>query len=239
MSGADDRLLMIGAIARLLEGCRHVAVGAASPVPAAGALLARELTGGRMLVSLLGSERQNPFTDGGRELFDCAAQGRIDAFFFSGVQIAGNGDINLLGLGQHPNLTRRFAGCFGSSYLAFLVPRIILFREEHSRRSLVERVDFVSAPGSSPDGVHRQGGPTALLTNRCLFRFADGRFQLASLHPGHTLDEVREHTGFAFAAPETVGETIRPDRGMVELIRGPVVAGLRDAYPRFVERFAG
>jgi glutaconate CoA-transferase, subunit B len=234
-----DKLLLIVTIAGLLEGCRHVAVGAASPIPAAGALLARELSGGALRVSLLGSQTQNPFTDGGTELFDCAAQGRIDAFFFSGVQIGGNGDINLLGVGDYPRLERRFAGCFGSSYLAFLVPRIILFREEHSRRSLVEQVDFVSAPGTSPDGVHRQGGPKALLTNRCLFGFADGRFVLESLHPGHTLEEVRENTGFHFNVARELGQTRAPDRATAELVRGPVLAGLDDAYPRFVASFAG
>ena len=93
-----------------------MAVGAASPIPAAGALLAGELSGGAVRVSLLGSERQNPFTDGGTELFDCAAQGRIDAFFFSGVQIAGNGDINLLGTGAYPDLERRFAGCGSANH---------------------------------------------------------------------------------------------------------------------------
>jgi glutaconate CoA-transferase subunit B len=39
----------------------------------------------------------------------------------------------------------RFPGSFGSAYLCFLVPKIVLFREAHSRRSLVRRVDFISA----------------------------------------------------------------------------------------------
>ena len=55
-----------------------------------------------MRVSVLGSERHNPFTDGGRELFDCAAQGRIDAFFLGGGQIDGGANINLVGVGGYP-----------------------------------------------------------------------------------------------------------------------------------------
>ena len=47
-------------------------------------------------------------TDGGRELFDRAGQGRIDAFFLGGVQIDGGADINLVGLGDHPALDKRF-----------------------------------------------------------------------------------------------------------------------------------
>lgn len=227
------RPLLIVTIARLLEGCGHVAVGSASPIPAAGALLARELSGGRMRVSLLGSETESPFTDGGRELFDCAAQGRIDAFFLSGAQIAGNGDVNLLGLGEPGRLTRRFAGCFGAPYLMLLVPRIILFREDHGRHALVERVDFVTAPGSSAEAAHRRGGPVALLTGRCLFRVDAGRFRLASLHAGHTLLTVRAATGFAFEADEPLPETPPPDAAVTALIGGPVRRALAAAYPRF------
>ncbi|MEO1720689.1 MAG: CoA synthetase, partial [Pseudomonadota bacterium] len=75
---------MIAAITPMLVDLRHVAVGASSPIPASAALLARELSAGRLRVSLLGSAANNPFTDGAKELFDCAAQGRIDAFFLSG-----------------------------------------------------------------------------------------------------------------------------------------------------------
>ncbi len=162
---AGRRELLIATIAGLLEGCRHVAVGAASPIPAAGALLARERSGGRLLVSLLGSESQNPFTNGGVELFDAAAEGRIDAFFLGGVQIDGAGNVNLLGLGRYPALKKRFSGNFGSAYLAFLVPRLILFREEHTTenpgraRRLCERARHLRSrhpPPRRPEGAaHR------------------------------------------------------------------------------------
>jgi uncharacterized heparinase superfamily protein len=64
------------------------------------------------------------------------------------------------------------------------VPKVILFRLEHSRRTLVEQVDFISAPGTSPAGLYRPGGPYALITNRCLFMFdaSRGRLWLYNLH---------------------------------------------------------
>ena len=98
----------------------------------------------------LGSERHNPFTDGGVELFDCAAQGRIDAFFLGGGEIDGQANINLVGVGGYPHSRVRWPGSFGSAYLYFLVPRVILFREEHTPRVLVPKVEFISAPGTSP-----------------------------------------------------------------------------------------
>ena len=144
--------LLIGVLARLLEGAGHVAVGASSPIPGAAALLARALSDGAMRVTVLGSRRHNGFTDGGRELFDCAAQGRIDAFFLGGGQIDGEANINLVGTGDYPRVDVRFPGSFGSPYLYFLVPRVILFREEHSPRVLVPKVDFVSADRVLADG---------------------------------------------------------------------------------------
>jgi glutaconate CoA-transferase subunit B len=227
--------LLIDVLAGMLDGLRHVAVGAASPIPGAAALLARERAGGRMRISVLGSERHNPFTDGNVELFDCAAQGRIDAFFLGGGQIDGQGNINLIGVGGYPQSQVRWPGSFGSAYMYFLVPRVILFREEHTPRALVPKVEFVSAPGISAANVCRTGGPHALVTGRCAFAFdrERGRFRLRSIHPGHDVDEVLANTGFAFDLPDAVPETPAPTPETLALIRGPVGAAIAETYPRF------
>jgi len=227
--------LLIDVIARMLEGLGHVAVGASSPIPGAAALLARERSGGGMRVSVLGSRRHNFFTDGGRELFDCAAQGRIDAFFLGGGQIDGQGNINLVGVGDYPRSKVRFPGSFGSAYLYFLIPRVILFRQEHNPKILVPKVDFVSAPGVSDANVYRPGGPYALVTERCVFRFDKPRrrFALATVHPGHTVDEIRAETGFDFDAPDEIATTPVPDRKTLTLLRGPVAEAIAETYPDF------
>jgi glutaconate CoA-transferase subunit B len=227
--------LLIDVLAGMLDGLAHVAVGAASPIPGAAAFLARERSGGRLRVSVLGSERHNPFTDGGVELFDCAAQGRIDAFFLGGGQIDAEANVNLVGVGGYPRSQVRWPGSFGSAYLYCLVPRVILFRAEHTRRVLVPKVEFVSAPGTSPAHVYRPGGPYALVTGRCVFRFdrERSRFRLHSVHPGHTVDDLIAHTGFDFAMPEAVPETPAPSPETLALIRGPVGAAIAETYPRF------
>src|SRR6195952_4915245 len=202
-----DEELLADVIAGLIGDVRHVAVGNASPIPATAALLARERNGnGRPYVSLLQSRKHNFFTDGARELFDCAGQGRIDVFFLSGGEIDGEGNVNLVSIGDYDKPTTRFPGSFGSAYLYYVVPKVILFRTEHSKRTLVPKVSFISAPGGSAENVHRTGGPIALITNRCLFSFdkARKRFRLESIHPGHTLAEVIVNTGFAFDRPPDV-----------------------------------
>jgi glutaconate CoA-transferase subunit B len=232
--------LLADVIARLIGDVRHVAVGNASPIPAVAALLARERNGnGRPYVSLLQSRKHNFFTDGARELFDCAGQGRIDVFFLSGGQIDGQGNINLVSIGDYEHPKVRFPGSFGSAYLYYVVPKVILFRTEHSRRTLVPQVDFISAPGMSEPNVYRPGGPIALVTNRCLFTFADGRFTLASVHPGHTVEEVVENTGFEFDMPATVPETPAPTADTLKLMRKTVAPQLAEVYPQFARQVFG
>jgi glutaconate CoA-transferase subunit B len=232
--------LLVTAIARLLAGCRHVATGAASPIPGAGALLARRQSGDAMRVTVLNSQRHENFTSGGIELFDLAAQGRIDAFFLGGGQIDGGANINLVGAGGYPGSEVRWPGSFGSAYLYFLVPRVILFREEHTRRVMVPKVDFVSAPGSSDPGVYRTGGPHALLTGLGLFSFdkARRRFRLESVHAGHSVEEIRDNTGFDFDCPGRVPATEPPDAATLAAIRGGVREQIAETYPQFAAKLA-
>jgi glutaconate CoA-transferase subunit B len=233
--------LLADVICRLIGDARHVAVGAASPIPATAALLAREIGDGKPYVSLLGSRAHTFFTDGSRELFDCAGQGRIDVFFLSGGQIDGEGNINLVSVGDYDKPKARFPGSLGSAYLYYVVPRVILFRTEHSRRTLVPKVDFISAPGGSPDNVVRPGGPIVLITNRCLFEFdrAQRRFRLASVHPGHSVEEVVENTGFAFDCPAQVPLTPAPSSDRLRLMRKVVAPMLAEVYPQFTQKVFG
>jgi len=240
-----DEELLADVISRLIGDARHIAVGAASPIPATAALLARERANLHNLpkpyVSLLGSRAHTFFTDGSCELFDCAGQGRIDVFFLSGGQIDGDGNINLVSVGDYEKPKARFPGSFGSAYLYYVVPRVILFRTEHSRRTLVPKVDFISAPGGSPENVARPGGPIALITNRCLFTFDGGhrRFRLKSVHPGHSVEEVVENTGFTFERPGQVPFTPAPGADTLALMRTVVAPMLADVYPEFARRVFG
>ncbi len=260
--------LLIDVIAGLLEGIDSIAVGVLSPVPGSAAMLAEARAGRPIAVSVVGEQhdgaaapaqpgRQVPGrqidiriigtnlagyrTDGGIDIFDAAGQGRIGAFFLSGGQIDGQGNINLLGAGDYPGKTARWSGSFGSAFLYYVVPRVILFREEHTTRTLVEKVDFISAAGTSPPNVHRPGGPYALVTGRCVFRFDRdrGRFRLAGVHPGHGVAEVRENTGFEFDCPAEVPETPAPSAETLRIVRHEIAPRIADPYPKFAADVLG
>jgi len=214
--------LLACAVARLIGGARHVAVGAASPIPAAGALLVKQRNRSLRL-SMLHKRKGNPFTEGSRELFDLAGQGRIDVFFLGGAQIDGEGNINLV---QAEG--RRFPGSFGSAFMYAVVPNVILFREEHSPRVLVPKVEFVSAAGN----------PSALLTGKALFAWQKDRrrWLLESLHDG---EDVRARTGFDYDAPPAVPRTPVPSAEDLALLRGPVAREMAADYPDFARKVWG
>jgi len=212
--------LLACVIARLLDGRRHAAIGASSPIPAAGCFL-KKMSDPGFRVSLQQRRAANPFTEGSRELFDLAGQGRIDTFFLGGAQIDGSGAINLVRADG-----KRFPGSFGSAFMYPMVSGTILFREEHSRRTLVPKVEFVSARGT----------PKALLTGKALFSWQKGRFRLETIHERF---DVRAETGFDFDAPADVPLTPPPSAEELGLLRGPVAKLVAADYPDFAKRVWG
>lgn len=214
--------LLACVIARLLAGARHAAIGASSPIPASACFL-RRLSDPAFRVSLQQRRAANPFTEGSRELFDLAGQGRIDTFFLGGAQIDGSGAINLVRADG-----RRFPGSFGSAFMYPMVPGTILFREEHSRRTLVPKVEFVSA----------RGEPKALVTGMALFSWQNDRrrFRLESRHEPVDIAAI---TGFEFDAPQQVPVTPAPTAEELGLLRGPVARLVAADYPDFARRVWG
>ena len=236
--------LLISQLADLLVHDKHVAVGAASPIPGAAALLAKEeakAKNRRLRVTILHSNKYNNFTDGARELFDCAAQGRIDTFFLGGVQIDAQANINLVGTGEYPTVNKRFPGSFGSALMYFVIPQIILFREEHSPRTLVNKVDFISAPGVSDEKVYRPGGPKYLLTNRALFKFNKDlkKFSLLKLNQNETTEGIEKLTGFKFDVNKLVSVMSDPDISRLKILRNKIAPMVSEFYPEFADRIWG
>ena len=233
--------ILISILCDLLTDDNHVAVGAASPIPGAAALLAKEeqkKIKKKLRVTILHSLRFNNFTDGARELFDCAAQGRIDTFFLGGVQIDQKANINLVGTGQYPKLNKRFSGSFGSALMYYVIPKVILFREEHSTRTLVKKVDFISAPGISNKNLYRPGGPKFLLTNKALFSFnkKNKRFCLEKTAPGTNEEDIKKQTGFEYDLNNTINNFGIPSKSRLEILRKIIAPMVSEFYPHFAKK---
>jgi glutaconate CoA-transferase subunit B len=227
--------LMAVAIARRLHDGQTIAVGSVSPIPASACLLAKQLHAPDVRLILLGSREYFPFNGGMQEFYNFAMRGKLDVFFASGAQIDQHGNINLNVIGDFSSPKVRLPGGRANGVLYFVARRVILFRTEHSRRVFVPRVDFITAPGSSPDGVYRLGGLSAVVTDMAVLEFREERrrLELASLHPGFSLEEVQAHTGFPLYPPHPVPATAAPTSEEIALLRTTVREQLTTVYPEF------
>jgi glutaconate CoA-transferase subunit B len=225
--------LMAAVIARQVRDGETVAVGTLSPLPAAGAYLARALHAPHVRL-LVHGDPAYPFRSGTKEFFDFAQTGAIDLFFLSGAQIDARGTINLHVIGDYARPRVRLPGGAGSGMLYAMVGRVLLFKLEHDRRGLVERVDFVTAGPDAPDGVLRRGRPAGLITPLAWFAYDEHarRLRLSSVHPGVTEEQVREATGWVIEE-RAVPQTPPPTAAELRALRGPVRELVGRIYPQF------
>lgn len=105
--------------------------------------------------------------------------------------------------------------------------KLYYWNPNHSPRSMVAKVDFVSAAGYLGGGDARerlglQGGPQMVVSNLAVMDFhpVSKRMMLKSVHPGISVAGVQAATGFELLFPEeAVPETSPPTQEQVRLIR--------------------
>jgi len=193
----NEAELMAILLSREVRDNEISACGALSHIPAAGLLLAKELHARNAELIILNSVF-NPFKTS-RQFHFLAQRGELGLFFVSGVQIDRHGNYNLHQLG--PDIDKpqaRFPGGYGGGMIYYCARRTVVFRTEHTRRSLVEKVDYISAAGSSPPDMIRLGNPSKVVTPKANFRFdTDANvLRLDTIHAPWTLDDIKANTGF-------------------------------------------
>lgn len=234
----NDDELMVVLMSREVRDGEVSACGALSQIPAAALLLAKELHAPDAELIILNTVFR-PFGTS-RQFHFLAQRGELGLFFASGVQIDRQGNYNLHQLGRdHDRPDVRFPGGYGGGLIYYAARRTVLFRTEHTRRSLVEKVDYISAAGSSPPEVLRLGGPSKLITPKATFAFdaSAGCLRLESIHPAYTFDDVRENTGFDLGVKEAPG-TKPPTAEELATLRGAIRRKMieTDTYARWAER---
>lgn len=139
--------------------------------------------------------------------------------FFRPAQLDPFGDFNNIIIGGDYHRPRfRLPGCGGIADVTTFSERVYLYVPRHSRVVFVERLDFRSGLGHTPD--RRQGaGPRYLVTDLGEFDFAGGRMRLTSLHPGVTLEQVQRRTGFPLEVAPDLRQTEPPSVEDVRLLR--------------------
>lgn len=137
----------------------------------------------------------------------------------------GNQNISCIGDWERPD--RQLLGVRGAPVNTLNNP-VSYWVPKHSTRVFVEKVDMISGVGYDSAAA---AGPSAtryhriprVVTNLAVLDFEtpDHSMRIASVHPGVTVEEVREATGFALALPEggEVPFTREPTAEELRLIR--------------------
>lgn len=145
--------------------------------------------------------------------------GLIDVGFLQGAQIDRCGNLNTTVIGDYARPKVRLPGSGGACEIAILAKRVFVIAPQ-SKRSFPERVEFITSP--TPPGR----GPAMVVTDLGCYEFVNGELMLTSLHPGCTVEQVRENTGWDVAIVESLSVTEPPTSQELKIIRD-MVSGIK------------
>ncbi len=164
------------------------------------------------------------------ELMETAQRGFIDYGFLGGAQIDPYGNLNTVTIGEHDHPKARLPGSGGGNDVGSQCWRTVAIMQ-HDKRRFVPKVDFLTTPGylSGPiarleAGLPAGTGPINVVSTLALMDYDDGaggtcRMRLKATHPGVTVQEVIDNTGFDLIIPEHVPENEPPSEEELRLLR--------------------
>ena len=160
------------------------------------------------------------------DTFLFAQRGFLEMGFVGGAQIDRYGNLNSSVVGYYKAPKVRLPGSGGANDIISLCRRVIVVTM-HERRRFVPRVDFVTSPGFLEGGDARKrsglifGRISRVVTNLGIMGFDEQtkRMCLESLHPGVSVQEVIESTGFELMIPSEVPVNDSPEESELELLR--------------------
>ena len=163
----------------------------------------------------------SPAIFGNEDFYDLCARGGLDLVFLGCAQVDGQGRTNVSVIGDWREPKVRLPGGGGAAVMMPTAKRVVTWRTEHSTRTLVEKLDFVTAAGNLQ----------TVVTPIAVFQKRAGRLALESRHPQVALDEVIQRTGFPFDASSvqtTAPMTAREHAALAQLDpHGQFTAGMR------------
>ena len=205
-------------LSRLIEDGENVFHGVNSPLPMIAIFLAKKRHAPNCsLIEVAGSVDPNPrfmpnstadpeLCHGAASMFynpdmyDLFARGGVDMAFLGAAQLDKQGRANMSYIGDPFQPKVRLPGGGGGAVIMPQVKRTVIWRTVHDRRFLVPRVDFST----------QSGRLSHLVTPIALFEKKSTGLEIASVHPGHSVDEVIENTGFELERPSVVAQTYAP-----------------------------
>src|SRR3990172_1684895 len=141
-------------------------------------------------------------------------KGNVDVGFLGGAQIDRYGNINSTLIGNdyaHPSV--RLPGSGGSQEIAACANRCYVMTP-HQIRRFPEKVDFLTSAGQLSGNNERRlfnlrgSGPLAVVTDIGILEpNHNGELILTALHPGKTIEQAKENTGWQLLISEIMRTT--------------------------------
>jgi len=250
MTGATPGEVMTIAAARALRDGAVCFVGIGLPSTAAN--LARRLHAPNLLLiyesGTIGAKpRALPLSIGDGELaetadavvsvpeifFEWLQAGRVDVGFLGGAQIDRFGNLNTTVIGPWASPRVRLPGAGGAPEIAAHAGEVLIVMP-HSLRAFVERLDFVTSPGFlSGRSARRQAGlrgqgPAHVITDLGVLEPdpESRELVLTAVHPGVSVDRVREATGWSLRVAADPRTTEPPTARELDTLRELVEGGV-------------
>jgi len=151
--------------------------------------------------------------------------GRVDLGFIGGAEIDRFGNLNTHWVEDAGERTR-LPGSGGAADIAVMAKRTIIIMN-HERRRFVDKVRYITSPGYGTGGAWRTrhglsgGGPSHTITSMGIFCFdADSReMVLISNHPGVSIEQIKNETGWPLRIAQQLSETLAPTEAELAAIR--------------------
>jgi glutaconate CoA-transferase subunit B len=142
--------------------------------------------------------------------------GRVDLGFIGGAEIDRFGNLNTHWVQENGKRTR-LPGSGGAADIATMARRCIIIMN-HEKRRFTSKVQYITSPGFGDGGNWREwqglsgGGPRRVITSMGIFSFEAETHEiiLSSYHPGVTVEEIKNETGWPLRTAHDVGETMPP-----------------------------
>lgn len=152
--------------------------------------------------------------------------GRITVGFLGAAQIDRFANLNTTVVGQYDAPAVRLPGAGGAPEMAAHCQQIFIVMPQ-SRRSFVERLDFLTTIGHGEGRDHRgrlgltTAGPSRIITDLCVMEpdLDTRELTVTSLHPGIGRDQVRAATGWPVRFATSVQETAEPSEEELVVLR--------------------
>ena len=151
--------------------------------------------------------------------------GRVDLGFIGGAEVDRFGNLNTHWVEENGKRTR-LPGSGGAADIAAMAKRCIIIMN-HERRRFVDKVHYVTSPGYGDGGDWRArhglsgGGPSRVITSMGIFSFAGETHEmvLTSYHPGVSVEQISNETGWPIKISSEIHETTVPTQDELTAVR--------------------